>query len=430
MFVNILVFLGSYAAVFAVRSAAGYPYSSANALSVRLVLPYLVVLYVVLWVAYRLSAYYETPTFETVLNQLFVLVITALASLAIPFAVRAFAFPRGLIVWSFMIQLVSLSVLNVVWSLVYSRTKPTVPVVCVCGSSATGSVGVCPDWITHDRGLAWSVLISSEVTPQVVATMEPETIIVVDRSVPSAERSRIVALAMTSGIATRLVATPGEVLLQNADVHIVSDRLLLSIQPDEHSSVDLSLKRCLDLVTSVIALLVFSPLFLVFAILIMLEDGRPIFYVQCRLGYRGHEFRIIKFRTMRKDAERDGEARLSDGDSDLRITRTGRFLRKSGLDEVPQFVNVLRGEMSVVGPRPERPELARRILEEVPSWNLRLLVKPGITGLAQVSGRYLTAPADKLTLDLAYIRSRFLFVEDLRIILHTFKMFFLPDRRA
>jgi lipopolysaccharide/colanic/teichoic acid biosynthesis glycosyltransferase len=129
------------------------------------------------------------------------------------------------------------------------------------------------------------------------------------------------------------------------------------------------------------------------------------------------------------DAERLTGACLSQGELDRRITRIGRLLRKSGLDEVPQFVNVLRGAMSVVGPRPERPELAEKILEEVPDWNLRLLVRPGITGVAQVLGRYSTLPEDKLTMDLAYIRSRSLFISDLTIILHTLKMFFMPERR-
>jgi lipopolysaccharide/colanic/teichoic acid biosynthesis glycosyltransferase len=123
-------------------------------------------------------------------------------------------------------------------------------------------------------------------------------------------------------------------------------------------------------------------------------------------------------------------ARLSTGRLDPRITRVGGLMRRTGLDEVPQFINVLRGDMSVVGPRPERPELAQKILEETPDWSLWLLVRPGITGVAQVQGRYTTAPEDKLTMDLAYIRSRSLFNYDLTIILHTLKMFFLPDRRG
>jgi len=154
-----------------------------------------------------------------------------------------------------------------------------------------------------------------------------------------------------------------------------------------------------------------------------------VFYLQQRLGLRGRVFHIIKLRTMSHGAERLTGACLSQGGLDPRITRVGGLLRRTGLDEVPQFVNVLRGDMSVVGPRPERPELAERILEETPDWSLRLLVRPGITGVAQVQGRYTTAPEDKLTMDLAYIRARSLFNYDLTIILHTFKMFFLPGRR-
>jgi lipopolysaccharide/colanic/teichoic acid biosynthesis glycosyltransferase len=209
-----------------------------------------------------------------------------------------------------------------------------------------------------------------------------------------------------------------------------ADHLILTVEPYGHGPVDLIQKRMLDIVVSVIALAIFSPVFLLASIAIVLTDGRPAFYLQQRLGFRGHIFHIIKFRTMCHDAERLTGACLSKGVLDTRITRVGRLLRRTGLDEVPQFINVLRGDMSVVGPRPERPELAQKILEKTPDWNLRLLVRPGITGVAQVLGRYTTVPEDKLTMDLTYIRARSLFNYDLTIILHTLKMFFMPGRRS
>jgi lipopolysaccharide/colanic/teichoic acid biosynthesis glycosyltransferase len=251
-----------------------------------------------------------------------------------------------------------------------------------------------------------------------------------DAGVPLPERDRILRLALANGLTVQLVATVKETLMQNARMKVRGDQLMLTIEPDGHSPVDLALKRMLDIVVSVLALTVFSPVFLLATIAILQEDGRPVFYVQQRLGFRGRVFGVVKFRTMCHDAERQTGACLSKGDADPRITRTGRFLRRTGLDEVPQFINVLCGDMSVVGPRPERPELAQKILETTPDWHLRLLVRPGITGVAQVQGRYTTAPENKLTMDLAYIRSRSLFLYDLTIILHTLKMFFLPDRRG
>jgi lipopolysaccharide/colanic/teichoic acid biosynthesis glycosyltransferase len=244
------------------------------------------------------------------------------------------------------------------------------------------------------------------------------------------ERDRILSLAMANGIAVQLIATVRETLLQNAYMKVRADHLILTVDPYGHSPVDLVLKRMLDIAVSVVALAAFSPVFLLASVAIVLTDGRPVFYLQQRLGFRGRVFSIIKLRTMCHDAEKLTGACLSEGELDVRVTRVGRFLRSTGLDEGPQFINVLRGDMSVVGPRPERPELAQKILGKTPDWNLRLLVRPGITGVAQVEGRYTTTPEEKLTMDLGYVRSQSLFMYDLIIILHTFKMFFMPDRRG
>ncbi|MCD6427220.1 MAG: sugar transferase, partial [Caldisericaceae bacterium] len=167
---------------------------------------------------------------------------------------------------------------------------------------------------------------------------------------------------------------------------------------------------------------------LIVSLLILLDDGRPIFYLQDRAGFNGKVFKTIKFRTMIKDAEKETGAVLST-ENDPRVTRIGKFLRKTGLDEVPQFINVLRGEMSVVGPRPERPELIEKIKKDVPDFELRLKVKPGITGFAQLAGRYDTPFDEKLKMDLIYAKQKFLFFTDIYVILNTVKLFFLPKKR-
>jgi len=424
---NLLVLVGTYWAVFAIRAALGHPYGTANRLAVEAVFPYLVALYVVLWLVYRLPAYYETATYEGVLNQVFVQLILALASLATSFVVRAFAFPRGLVATAFVLQVAALVPLNYALCRFYSRVRPKALTIAIGTGAAAGST------LAKQLSISTAYVVSSmsarDVTGEWIHGIPEGASLTLDASVPSPERDRILRLAMRNGITVQLVATVKETLVQKAPMKVRADHLILTVEPYGHSPVDLALKRMLDIAASVVALTVFSPVFLLASIAIMLEDGRPVFYLQQRLGFRGQVFRIIKFRTMCHDAERLTGARLSKGELDSRITRAGRLLRRTGLDEVPQFINVLRGDMSVVGPRPERPELAQKILEETPDWNLRLLVRPGITGVAQVLGRYNTAPEDKLTMDLAYIRSRSLFNYDLTIILNTLKMFFLPDRR-
>ena len=424
---NLLVLVGTYWAVFAIRAALGHPYGTANRLAVEAVFPYLVALYVVLWLVYRLPAYYETAPYEGVLSQVFVQLILALASLATSFVVRAFAFPRGLVATAFALQVAVLVPLNYAWYRFYSRVRPKALTVCIGADAATGSA--LAQQLSTTTAYVVSSVSTGDVTEEWMDGVPEGASLTLDGGVPSPERDRILRLAVGDRIAVQLVATVKETLAQNAHMKVRADHLVLTVEPDNHSPVDLALKRMLDIVVSVVALALFSPVFLLASMAIKLEDGRPMFYLQQRLGFHGRVFRMIKFRTMCHDAERLTGACLSKGELDPRITRVGRLLRRTGLDEVPQFLNVLRGDMSVVGPRPERPELAQKILDEIPDWNLRLLVRPGITGVAQVLGRYATAPEDKLAMDLSYIRSRSLFNYDLTIILNTLKMFFLPDRR-
>lgn len=188
----------------------------------------------------------------------------------------------------------------------------------------------------------------------------------------------------------------------------------------------LFIKRLLDIVISAAALIILSPIFLVTAIAIKMTDHGPVFYKQTRLTKDGKEFGILKFRSMRVDAEKDGVARLSSGEHDDRITPVGKMIRACRVDELPQLINILRGELSIVGPRPERPEIAAQYCEEMPEFSLRLQAKAGLTGYAQVYGKYNTTPYDKLTMDLMYIAHPSI-IEDLKIMFATVKILFMPE---
>ena len=165
------------------------------------------------------------------------------------------------------------------------------------------------------------------------------------------------------------------------------------------------MKRVIDIVVSLIAAIILSPVFLITAIAIKATDHGPVFYKQIRLTKDGKEFKILKFRSMRVDAEKDGVARLSTGENDSRITPVGKIIRACRVDELPQLFNILKGDLSIVGPRPERPEIASQYCEEMPEFALRLQAKAGLTGYAQVYGKYNTTPYDKLTMDLMLYRT-------------------------
>jgi len=206
--------------------------------------------------------------------------------------------------------------------------------------------------------------------------------------------------------------------------HLSPSWLILS-DGFKKSSLVLAAKRTMDILVSAILLLLVSPLLPFIAIAIYLESGLPILFRQTRMGYRGREFQLLKFRSMIQDAEKNGPQWAVQQDS--RVTRVGRFLRKTRLDEVPQLFNVFRGEMSLVGPRPERPVFCEMLSEKIPYFNLRHSVRPGLTGWAQVRFRYSANLEDakgKLELDLFYLKNLSLFV-DAAILFETVKVVLL-----
>ena len=186
------------------------------------------------------------------------------------------------------------------------------------------------------------------------------------------------------------------------------------------------IKRCFDFTASLVALVALSPIMLVTALAIKLYDGGPAIYKQVRLTQNGREFKIWKFRSMRVDAEKDGVARLSTGDKDDRITPIGKVVRKCRFDELPQLINIIKGDMSIVGPRPERPEIAEQYYRIIPDFKLRLQVKAGLTGYAQIYGKYNTDPYEKLEFDLLYINNMGV-LTDLKLIFATISILFLPE---
>lgn len=184
------------------------------------------------------------------------------------------------------------------------------------------------------------------------------------------------------------------------------------------------LKRLFDIVCSAIGLIISSPILLIVAICIKSYDKGPALYKQVRLTKDNKEFYIYKFRSMIVNAEKNG-AQLAEK-NDNRITPIGKIIRKTRLDELPQLWNIFRGDMSFVGPRPERPEIHNEYLKELPEFGFRLGVKAGLTGYAQVYGKYNTSPEDKLKLDLLYINKRSM-VLDLKLIFYTVKIMFIGD---
>ena len=242
--------------------------------------------------------------------------------------------------------------------------------------------------------------------------------------IPAHERNVFLKYCFEQNIRCYSIPKISDILLRNADsIHLFDTTLMLSRNRGLTAEQEFA-KRAMDIVFSLIGLIIALPFMLVIAILIKAYDGGPVFYKQDRLTKDGRVFQILKFRSMKVQSEKKG-ARLAMKDDD-RITPIGRVLRQIHFDELPQIFNILKGDMSLVGPRPERPEIARQYLEEIPEFNYRLKVKAGLTGYAQVYGKYNTTPYDKLKLDLTYIET-YSFVQDIKLLMLTFKILFQKE---
>lgn len=238
-------------------------------------------------------------------------------------------------------------------------------------------------------------------------------------------RKPIIKYCYGNSIRFYLLPKINDVILSGSEeLHVFDSPILLS---REYSLTveQRVIKRTIDIVFSLLLIIVTSPFMLITALAVWLCDRGPILYKQIRCTRGGREFTIYKFRSMRIDAEKDGVARLA-SKGDPRITPVGKFIRKCRLDELPQLFNILKGDMSFIGPRPERPEIIEQYVEIMPEFAYRMKVKAGLAGFAQVYGKYNTTPYDKLKLDLIYIENYSVML-DLKLMLLTLKVLLWPD---
>lgn len=239
------------------------------------------------------------------------------------------------------------------------------------------------------------------------------------------ERSPLLKFCYGHSIRVYLLPKISDVILTGAEELHVFDSPMLLTREYSLTMEQRFIKRCIDIAFALLLLIVTSPFMLVTAIAIKLYDGGPILYKQVRCTMNQRQFQIMKFRSMRTDAEGDGVARLAQK-NDSRITPIGNVIRKCRIDELPQLFNILIGDMSFIGPRPERPEIIAQYIEVMPEFVFRMKVKAGLAGFAQVYGKYNTSPYDKLKLDLAYIENYSVWL-DIKLMMLTLKVLFWPD---
>ena len=251
---------------------------------------------------------------------------------------------------------------------------------------------------------------------------EYDSVIIGD--IPCQARNHILKYCFEHSIRTYILPKISDIMIKSSTTINLFDTELMLFRNRGLTAEQKLIKRISDIVFSLIILVVFSPILILVAVLIKVYDGGPIFYKQERLTYDHKVFMIYKFRSMKVDSEKTG-AQLAKKDDD-RITPVGHVIRALHIDELPQLFNILKGDMAFVGPRPERPEIAELYKKSIPEFDFRLKMKAGLTGYAQVFGKYSTTPYDKLKLDLTYIEN-YTFALDLMIIIQTVKILFQKE---
>lgn len=304
----------------------------------------------------------------------------------------------------------------------YQRLNPPRKILCVYGGNRLARSMITKMATRDDKYIVSEAVNIDEGLFSVLERLERfDSVLICD--VKSSHRNRILKYCYANDIRVYMLPKISDVLIRGAnEIHLFDSPLLL-IRNSGISTEQQVLKRIFDIALCTAALIFFSPLMLIIALAVKAYDRGSILYKQERLTLGGKRFMLYKFRSMIENAEAQGGIQLANED-DSRITPVGEIIRKIRFDELPQLINIIKGDMSIVGPRPERPEIAAEYKKTIPEFDFRLKVKAGLTGYAQVLGKYNTTPYDKLKLDLIYITG-YSFQLDIKLILMTIKILFM-----
>ena len=321
-----------------------------------------------------------------------------------------------------VVELVLIVAWVLLWSWVYTKIYPPRQMLLVYGGKPPKNL-VEKLHSRKDKYQICEMISAQKGTDAVCSRIDRyENVVLCD--MPLEIQSSIVEYCFQHSIRSYIIPKITDIMLLGAEQIHLFDTPILLLRNQGLGVEQMIVKRFMDLVISFLMLILTSPLMLLIAFCIKVQDGGPVIYKQKRLTKDGREFDIYKFRSMRMDSEQSGARLAQKGDS--RVTPVGKIIRNLHFDELPQLFHILKGDMSLVGPRPERPEIAKQYKSQVPEFEFRLKVKAGLTGYAQVYGKYNTTPEDKLKLDLFYIEHYTVWM-DMKLLLLTFKILFQKE---
>jgi len=344
-------------------------------------------------------------------------VMIALMSMAIAFMARGFALPRTVIFQAFVMQVVLLSIVKCAFVKVVNKIRGVKKMLIIANFDRFEEITqkVLSDSGKNDQ-IAYFVKPIEGLYLNYIDEVDK---ILISEEIPTELKNDIISHCIVLDKSLYIVPKTFEIAIYNSEIIQISDYLAFRVDTLHLSLEKQIIKRVMDIVLSSIGLVLTSPLMVIAAVAILVTDGGPVFFTQERATLNNKTFKLVKFRSMVKDAEKDTGA-IWATENDSRVTKVGRFLRRFWIDELPQLLNVLKGDMSMVGPRPERPVFIEEFAKTIPDFNYRMTVKAGVTGLAQVLGKYSTSPENKIKFDLMYIRKAG-FMYDVKIIAETVK---------
>lgn len=386
------------------------------------VIPFIVITYLLFMYIFGLNDLLKRSMAEAIYSIFLVVIALLVVTSFVTFFARGFAYPRSVLLLSPVIQFILLSIWRVfVWKI--NRKAHGIKDSMIIGEKSIEYLT--RKILTKQKDLYNVKYICNGNSKKIDEYLEKVKVVFLCDDVDFKLKKSVLDYCLRTRKSIYIIPDMYDIALRNSTLNRADDIPILKVKKLGLTLEQKILKRILDIVVSLLGIIVTSPIMIIVVIAIKLSDGGNIFYKQERVTEGNRNFNVLKFRTMVMNAEQLTGPVLA-GDDDPRITKIGKILRATRIDELPQFFNILFGDMSVVGPRPERPFFVEQFKEEIPDYKFRTIVKAGLTGLAQVLGKYSTTPEDKVRYDILYVRNYSIFL-DLKLILQTIKIMFMKE---
>lgn len=389
------------------------------------VIPFIAIAYLIFMYVYGLNDILKKGLGEIIYSITLTIISLFVTTAFITFFARGFAYPRSVLIISSFVQFLFLCLWRVmVWKV--KRRAHGIKDALIVGEKSLEDLT--KKILMKQKDLYNIRYICNGKANNLNRYLDNVEVVFICSDVEHNIKSEIVDKCLSDRKSIYVIPDIYEIAILNSKLNRADDIPMFKVQKLGLTFEQRFFKRIIDIVISLIGIILTSPIMIFCALAIKIKDGGTIFYKQERVTEDERNFNVLKFRTMVMNAEKLTGPVLA-GEDDPRITKLGKIMRATRIDELPQFFNILSGDMSVVGPRPERPFFVKKFKEEIPDYKYRTIVKAGLTGLAQVLGKYSTTPEDKVRYDIIYIKN-YSILMDLKLILQTIKIMFMKESSA